>query len=500
MAINNIYAGGSEDTLGKNFFAGTYDDVTHAINITESYDYSDSNNQVRTLNVSADGAWLYFVQAQYLQRISISNLAGGIDTGWAASGYNLGLGVTINGYSIGSVVDPTTGYWIITHYLQGGTSAKKFIPMPVRKFVDSRIDPGKFVPIDHEEQQSFDLIRASVNLMVASMVISFATSLKLPLSTTYVTFMVAMGTSFSDRAWDRETAVYRVTGVMTVVGGWFMTAVIAFSVAFVFANLIYFSNGIGVVFLIMLEGFIMYRTHKLHGKRYKEQEESKVFNLKKIKETTGSGETTFEHMGLLLREIRESLDITFNALFAQDVASLREQRKKSKKVQQWANIIIANIFKVLRLQQKEKKATTYKYAQTIRRIQKLADGHRDIVLRSYLHVSNHHKGLLDVQITELGKIKENILKILAEVEATFERRENFTPDILTEQLLELRSLANLYHNKQVERIQDESSTTRLSILYYAIIGNCIMLGKQNIKLLEIFEEGFVGNWQDKTIN
>ena len=119
------------------------------------------------------------------------------------------------------------------------TNAKVLVPMPVRRFVDSRMDQSRFVPADKDGQQSFDLIRASVNLMVASIVISFATSMKLPLSTTYVTFMVSMGTSFSDRAWGSETAVYRVTGVMTVVGGWFMTALIAFSVAFIFAYLIH---------------------------------------------------------------------------------------------------------------------------------------------------------------------------------------------------------------------------------------------------------------------
>jgi phosphate/sulfate permease len=75
-------------------------------------------------------------------------------------------------------------------------------------------------------QPSFDLVRASVNLMVASAVVSFATSLKLPLSTTYVTFMVAMGTSFSDQAWGMESAVYRVTGVLTVIGGWFLSSII----------------------------------------------------------------------------------------------------------------------------------------------------------------------------------------------------------------------------------------------------------------------------------
>ena len=374
------------------------------------------------------------------------------------------------------------------------SNVKQMFPEQIRSVVRKRLDPAKYVSADRDEQQSFDLVRAAVNLMVASAIISYATSMKLPLSTTYVTFMVAMGTSFSDRAWGRETAVFRVTGVLTVVSGWFMTAIIALSVAFIFANIIYFTKGVGALLLLAFCGFVIIKTHKAHGKRSKEVEEAKVYNLRKIKDAPASRALTFEHMAHLLKEIRESLDITFDALFAEDVATLRIQKKKVKQIQDWVNIITANIFKVLRLQQQEKDIlTSYKYAQTIRRLQKLSDGYRDIVLRSYVHVSNHHKGLLPVQVSELKKVKDALLNILSQVEETFEQRQSFTPEIITEQLLEIRSHADLYHFKQIERIQDETSKTRLSILFYAIVGNCMMLGKQNLKLLEIFQESFPVN-------
>lgn len=370
---------------------------------------------------------------------------------------------------------------------------KELIPVSIRKFVDRRMDPEKFITHDTEERQSFDLIRASVNLMVASAVISFATSQQLPLSTTYVTFMVSMGTSFSDRAWGRETAVYRVTGVLTVIGGWFLTALIAFSVAFVFANIIYFLDGIGIGILLIVCGLAFFKSHQEHGKRSKDKEQEKVFNLKKITDAAEARATTFKHMAYLLKEIRESLDVSFNALFAQDEVTLGIQRKKVNQIQQWANIIIANIFKVLRLQLKEQKATTYKYAQTIRRVQKLSDGHRDIVLRSWIHVSNNHKGLLDEQIEELKSVKKRILKILSEVEAAFDSREVLAPERINQNILEIRALADQFHYRQIDRIQSGSSKTRLSILFYAIVGNCIMLGKQNLKLLEIFQESFPVN-------
>ena len=107
------------------------------------------------------------------------------------------------------------------------------MPGPLRNSIAARLSPlSEPTHVGHKEKPSFDLVRAAVNLMVASAVVSFATSLKLPLSTTYVTFMVAMGTSLSDKAWDRESAVYRISGVVTVIGGWFFTALSAFTVAF----------------------------------------------------------------------------------------------------------------------------------------------------------------------------------------------------------------------------------------------------------------------------
>jgi phosphate/sulfate permease len=370
------------------------------------------------------------------------------------------------------------------------TNAKVLVPMPIRRFVDSRMDQSRFVPADKDGQQSFDLIRASVNLMVASIVISFATSMKLPLSTTYVTFMVSMGTSFSDRAWRSETAVYRVTGVMTVVGGWFMTALIAFSVAFIFAYLIHSFQAVGVMLLLIFCGLVIFRTHRAHSRREKEKEEEKVFNLDTVTDASAALAITFNHIGYLLKEIRESLDITLDALFSNDIATIRTQRKKTSNVQLWVNIVIANIFKVLRHQQKEQMADSYKYAQTIRRLQKLSDGHRDIVLRSWVHVSNNHKGLLDVQVKELREIKGIILNIFSDVEVSLNTREMVSPDIITTQIQNLRNLADHYNFNQMERIQDDTSKTRLSILFYAIVGTCIMLGKQNLKLLEIFQESF----------
>jgi Na+/phosphate symporter len=353
------------------------------------------------------------------------------------------------------------------------------------------MDPHNKTAVEvFDNKPPFDMVRASVNLMVASAVISFATSLKLPLSTTYVTFMVAMGTSFSDQAWGRESAVYRVTGVLTVVGGWFMTAFIAFVTAFIFTNCIHYFKLPGIVAVLLIIGFMIWNNHQKHKSRVVEKEKIDIFNLKKIKDPVMAISSTFDQLALLLNEFRASFDITLDALFDQDFDALKKQRKKTKGMQTWVNIILANVFKVLRLQQKEEAEVSYRYAQTIRRLQKLSDGYRDIVLRSYTHIGNKHKGLLDVQIEELKKIKIAMLDILLKVENSFNKKEIANYQNIVDQYHYMREMADQINVEQIERIRDDSSKTRLSILFYAIVGNCLMLAKQNIKLLEIFNESF----------
>jgi len=179
-----------------------------------------------------------------------------------------------------------------------------------------------------------------------------------------------------------------------------------------------------------------------------------------------------------------------DALFQEDLYTLKKERIRVKHFQNSTNIIIANIFKVLRLLSKEDQAVSYNYAQIIRRLQKLTDGHRDTVIRSSMHVSNHHRGLLDVQIAEIKEIKKVFLNIFFLVETAFRNKEIVDCQEAVAQFHYLRELVDDYNENQIERIRDDSSKTRLSILFYAIGGNCVMMAKQNVKLLEIFNETF----------
>lgn len=365
------------------------------------------------------------------------------------------------------------------------------VPKPVRSLINRRLDPAAApLVVAAGERPSFDLLRAAVNLTVASAVVSYATANKLPLSTTYVTFMVAMGSSFADRAWGRESAVYRITGVLAVIGGWFLTAVVAFIIAGFFATIIFYGQAVGVVFLIALAAVMIRNAHIKHRALSEDARKERIFNLETAEEQAGAVATTFEHMSVLLQEIRTSLDTTLDALFRQQFDRIGTERRKLTKMQGWSNIISANIFKAMRLLDQHGQTVSYRYAQTVRRLQKVIDGYRDIVLRAYTHIGNHHKGLLPVQVEELEKVRILLHDILQEVEETFSRRQPANIASLTEKDNRLRALAADLNELQAARIKNNTSKTRLSILYYGVVGNVMMLSKQSLELLEIFNTSF----------
>jgi len=143
------------------------------------------------------------------------------------------------------------------------------MPKRMKIWINSRFNKEEVIL---EKEASFDLVRASVNLMLAGLLIAVGTSLKLPLSTTYVTFMVAMGTSLSDRAWSRESSVFRITGVVSVIGGWFITAGVAFIACFLVTLILYYGGITATVLMIALSVFVLIRSNRLfHKKQASEQ-------------------------------------------------------------------------------------------------------------------------------------------------------------------------------------------------------------------------------------
>ncbi|MGD9075299.1 MAG: inorganic phosphate transporter [Desulfobacteraceae bacterium] len=371
---------------------------------------------------------------------------------------------------------------------------RKLIPVSLRKNISARIDSGAYlVPASADgKQPSFDLLRASVNLIVASAIISFATSLKLPLSTTYVTFMVAMGTSLSDQAWGRESAVYRVTGVITVVGGWFFTALAAFTTALVFAFILYFLKLTAILGLLLLASFLIFSTYRYHLKREEETSAIEAFSLERVMEADTAIDASFEQTGHFLKDISDNLEVCFEAAGKEDLERLRNAKAEDEKIQKRANIIVANIFRTLSLLDEGDMDSSQRYSRSVRALQSIAESQRDIIMRTCEHFENFHAGFVDAQKEELRHIKTAVTRLLWNTSIMLMRRKKVDYDYIANQCDKLKTLVTESDKNQVTRIQKAESTTRLSILFYGILENTLSISEQTQNLLSVFRESFEG--------
>ncbi|MFC2080270.1 inorganic phosphate transporter [Bacteroidota bacterium] len=263
----------------------------------------------------------------------------------------------------------------------------RFTPKPIRKFALSRFDASKSPRRSKEDAVTFDLVRASVNLVVASILIAIGTSLKLPLSTTYVTFMVAMGTSLADGAWGRESAVYRISGVLTVIGGWFFTALMAFLVSFLIATLIYFGKLPVILALIVLSIFILIRTHALHKRRIKKEGEKESEQLSVTIEVISKCETEVRSSIL---QVSKLLFLTFNNFAKENHKELKSIRKQSKKLNSRVKEIKKSIPSTLKSFQESEIESGHYYVQIIDHLKETTNSLNHIINPAYNHLDNNH--------------------------------------------------------------------------------------------------------------
>ena len=150
----------------------------------------------------------------------------------------------------------------------------KVIPAGMRRWIDSRFNKDEVIL---ENGAAFDMVRAAVNLVLSGLLIIIGTTMKLPLSTTYVTFIVAMGSSLADRAWGRESAVYRITGMLSVIGGWFITAFVAFTICALITAIMFYTSFVGMFIFICVAVFLLIRSNIKYSKKEKSEQQDDIF-------------------------------------------------------------------------------------------------------------------------------------------------------------------------------------------------------------------------------
>ncbi len=351
------------------------------------------------------------------------------------------------------------------------SSVQIIVPKSIIRSINNRFENTEQVKVLRKQKDapSFDLIRASVNLMVSAVLISFATSLKLPLSTTYVTFMVAMGSSLSDRAWGRDSAVYRVNGVLTVISGWFVTAFLAFTVAAIFALIIFYGKLVAIIALILLAIYFIFRTHVIHKSRSKEQEEAEKLNEEK--ETTSFAQHSSEmviQVSDFISSIKSLFEIAVDGLIKEDRVAVGNTRKQSKKLKKQANAITSNIFQSVKIISKADLKEGKRYSKIISSVQEISRSMRSVTQSNFDHLDNNHIPPNDEEVVLLESIKNGLSAYIGNITGLLNIKKFPTNEEMQLNFLKYEEIHNAFNNGVIERVKFEKTVPRNSLLYLGI--------------------------------
>ena len=363
------------------------------------------------------------------------------------------------------------------------------IPAKTIAFVDSKFQkPVIELPKDKTyELPAFDMVRASVNLIVAGILISIATSMKLPLSTTYVTFMVAMGTSLADRAWGRESAVYRVAGVINVVGGWFLTAITAFLAAALVAYLISWDM-VMIPVLLVLVAFLIGRNTLIHRKKSKEVKEQQYIERAELITINGVIEESADHISEVANRVNKLYTNVVNDLSNHDLNKLRKTDKHVGKLNDEIDGLKDGVFYFIKSLDDTSVQASRFYILVLGYLQDVAQSISYISRASFKHVNNNHKNLKKDQISDLKEIDNQLSDLLAKVSTIFEHRsfDDLDPILVEKQALLQDVSASI--EKQVTRIRQEESSPKNTTLYFSILLETQDLITALMSLLQTYEE------------
>jgi len=357
---------------------------------------------------------------------------------------------------------------LVRNTLRFNNKLQKTVPDSMNTYVQSRFTPVSQDSSEDPDAPAFDMIRASVNLVVASILISIGTSLKLPLSTTYVTFMVAMGTSLSDRAWDRESAVYRVSGVFTVIGGWFLTALVAFTVAGLIAFLISVGGNFMIFIFVAVALFMVIRTHMFFNKRSKEKLLEDEDIISEEDETEKVLAKSNKQMTKAINSANNIFAASIESFLKEDRSNLKEGledkdhfNKKSKKQK---NKILSTLGKI-----DAQVDSGHFYVQMVDYLREMAHSMNFIVEPLYEHLNNQHKPFIKSQAKEFNQLRNSIDELFNfSIQITTEEQFEKIDELISGRDVILEDLGKM-EKAQIKRIKAKEVNTRNSMLFFNTI-------------------------------
>ena len=362
---------------------------------------------------------------------------------------------------------------IVRNTMNVGQAISKFIPDSVKTWADKRFCKDVMIM---ENGAAFDLIRASVNLVLAGLLIALGTSLKLPLSTTYVTFMVAMGSSLADRAWGRETAVYRITGVLSVIGGWFITAGAAFTISAIVVLIMYYGGFIAMFAMIGLVIFLLIRSERMYSKKQKNEKANDTI----FKQLLASQDLK-ERWSLLRQHVNNNHVDMFDFIMAtytqitdgfinEDIKSLRkamirtgEEKQALKKSRRKEIIGLRRIDKFAAIE----KNTWFHLGsnsceQMLYCMKRICEPCKE-------HVDNNFKPLSERARTEFIPVRDEMITLMTQARDVIISGDYDKADAILKDGDGLKVKISTLRRHQMNRIHDESVNVKTALVYLNIL-------------------------------
>ena len=364
----------------------------------------------------------------------------------------------------------------------------RIMPDGSKKWLDSRFRKDEAIIADGA---AFDLVRASVNLVLAGLLIALGTSLKLPLSTTYVTFMVAMGTSLADRAWGRDSAVFRITGVLSVIGGWFITAGAAFTICFFVALIIHFGGTVAILALIGLAVFMLIRSQVMYKKR-KEKEKGNE-TLKQLMKSTDNNEViellrkhTREELVKIMEFTEENFERTVTSFLHENLRGLRRAMGSVKFEKQLIKQMKrTGTLAMCRLDNNTVLEKGLYYYQGNDFASELVYSVGRLCEPCLEHIDNNFNPLDAIQKGEFTDVAEDICYLLQVCRHKLETNNYDELETEIRKANDLNGQLSLLKRKELQRIQSQAGSIRVSMVYLTMVQEAQNVVTYTINLMKV---------------
>lgn len=377
---------------------------------------------------------------------------------------------------------------LVRFSLSMANGVNRIMPESSKRWINTRFRKDEVIL---ENGAAFDLVRASVNLVLAGLLIALGTSLKLPLSTTYVTFMVAMGSSLSDRAWGRDSAVFRITGVLSVIGGWFLTAGAAFTICFFVTLVIYYGGIVAIILLIGLAVFTLIRSQVLYKRKSAKNKEAETV-LQLMKKSSNEEKITLlrqhtrQEWGKIMEYTTNNFQLTITSFLSENLRGLRKasgsakfEKQLMKQMKRTGTVAVSRLDNTTLL---EKGLYFYQgndfAGELVYSIGRLIEPCLE-------HTENFFNPLNEAQKREFQKVSGGIVSFLENSQHKLSSNKYEDLDECVKQANELNTELSRLKREELKRIQEQSGSIKVSMVYLTMIQEAQNVVSYTLNLMKV---------------